>query len=393
VQVDLLPDNPILAPNQLNRFLTSESNPNGGQDAEKYYELIGASNYTKDADGNTVPAHRITFPEWKAKNGFHADGTGDVDAVYFNAGDLAFWRGMHQKGSAFYVSNFGNDVDAIFNNVLANNGDPSAAKTVAMEFTPVTSGINITKFYVFNANNELVNSANLDANNSGPDNGQKYVPGLCITCHGGSMNYAYTASVNTAADLQDYFTSHPDEIPNFLPFDAKSFNYSVASGNTRIDQEAKLRALNHQVLSNESPSTITRSKAIIDYINASYNNNPSPGGPGFIDNAVVDAGGSDTWNTHVPVNGVSPDNFYVDVVGTSCRTCHISRTNPAIWWDTKQKFINRKVSIQARICAANPNKSMPNSKVTFLNFWTSEGPKRYEELIGFLGITASCPVP
>ena len=126
-QVFMLPTNIALAQNQLDRFLTAIENPNGVTDANNYYDFIGASNYTKDVNGNTVAAHPITFAEWKAKNGYIADGTGDVNAVYFNAGDLGFWRGMHQKTfngtTSFYVSNFATDVDAIFNNVFAGGGD------------------------------------------------------------------------------------------------------------------------------------------------------------------------------------------------------------------------------------------------------------------------------
>ena len=53
---------------QLNQFLTAEANPNGATDADNYYTFIGASNYTKDVNGNTVAAHPITFAEWTKDN-------------------------------------------------------------------------------------------------------------------------------------------------------------------------------------------------------------------------------------------------------------------------------------------------------------------------------------
>jgi hypothetical protein len=295
---------------------------------------------------------------------------------------------MHQKTSSagkisYYVSNFHNDNDAINNQ--------NAIATVCMEYSPLASvssnDVNVTKFFVFNGAGQLVNSANLDDNNFGPDNGQKFVPGLCITCHGGSGNLDYSTSnfLNSAA-LQTYFNGHSQEIPSFLPFDAKSFYYSTATGYTRIEQEENIRKLNNTILS------VKNTQAIIDFVNASYNSQPGTVGRKYIDNAVVDKGGNtNTWNTATTVHGIKPTDFYVDIVGTSCRTCHISRTNPNIWFDTKQKFINKTSSINLFVCSASPNRFMPNSKVTYLNFWTSEAPVRSQQVSIFLnGNTTSC---
>jgi hypothetical protein len=367
--VFMLPDNLTLAQAQLDQFLTAEQNLNGSTDADNYYTLIGAYTYT--SSGNPSP-HHITFDEWKAKNEYNAvDGSGDVNSVYFNAGDLAFWRGMHQKTAAsgkisYYVSNFTTDVDCI-NNV-------NAIATVCMEYAPLVAGggnVNVTKFYVFNGTGNLVNAANLDGN---PVNGLKFIPGLCITCHGGNANLDYSSFANSGA-LQTYFNGHVAEVPNYLPFDAKSFFYSTASGYIRTDQEDHIRLLNNTVLSTQTTTAIT------GFINAAYNSNSNSSGQGFIDNAVVDVGGaSNTWNTTTLVNTVNPSHFYVDVVGTSCRTCHIARTDPNIWFDTKAKFIAKSFTINLFVCPATPNRFMPNSKVTYQNFWTSEAPKRYEEV-------------
>lgn len=395
-QIFMTVTNPVIAQNQLDQFLTGEENNAGATDADNYYAYIGASNYTKDVHGNTVAPHPITFAEWKAKNGFDAaNGAGDINSVYYNAGDLGFWRGMHEKTfngiTAFYVSNFGNDVDAINNDPLAHNNDPTAAKTVCMEYSPVTSGSNITKFYIFNANGDLVNSANLDNNSHGPDNGLKFLPGLCITCHGGGIETlsGAGAQINSSQTFQAYYDGHPDENPNFLPFDLKSFFYSTATGHTRNDQEENLRKLNNQVLQIESPSTTSRTKAIVDFINASYAGHSGNPGQGYIENAVVDAGNTDTWSSLTPINTVVPANFYVDVVATSCRTCHISRTDPKLWFDTQQKFIKKKSAINFAVCPTSGTKFMPNSKVTFINFWTNEAPKRNEEIGKFLNNNAA----
>ncbi len=383
-QIYMLPDLLTLDQQQLDQFLTAEQNINGSIDGDNYYTLIGANNYTSTA--NPVP-HTISFDEWKEKNGYNADGTGDVNSVYFNAGDLAFWRGMHQKTApvtnaiSYYVSNFSNDNDAIQNQ--------NALATVCMEYSPIVVGSgnsNVTKFYVFNDAGQLVNSANLDGNNFGPDNGFKFVPGLCITCHGGSGNLDYSpGNFANGAVLQNYFNGqHRQEIPNFLPFDAKSFYYSTATGYTRIAQEENIRQLNNKILS------VQNTQAIIDFVNTSYNNQPGTAGQKYIDNAVVDKGGAGiTWNTATTINNIKPSDFYVDVVATSCRTCHIARTDLQIWFDTQQKFSLRKTSINFLVCPASPNRYMPNSKVTYLNFWTSEAPVRSLQVRQFLGLTGT----
>jgi len=395
LQVLMMPTIPNLAQNQLDQFLTAEQNAYGGpnalSDANNYYTYIGASNYTKDVNGNTVAPHPITFPEWKAKNGYDAvTGQGDNNSVYFNAGDLRFWRGMHEKtfngATSFYVSNFNTDVDDI-NNV-------NAIATVCMEYSPIVAGggnINVTKFYVFNGAGALVNAANLDNNNLGANNGLKYVPGLCITCHGGAIeDYTSDPSITSAATLQAYFNSNPADVPNFLPFDLKSFDYSTGTNHTRADEEDHLRALNNAVLQVSSPGTSSRTQAIVDFVNTAYNNHSNTSGQGFIDNFVVDAGGSgSTWNTTTLANTVNPADFYVDVIGTSCRTCHIARTDPGIWWDTKSGFVLKKTSIAGNfglVCSATSviatagTRAMPNSKVTFINFWTNQAPQRNVEI-------------
>ncbi len=366
ITILMLPDIAAISQPQLDEFLNHVSNNQPADvTADKYYELIGAYSYTTAA--NTTP-HHITFAEWKEKNGY-VNGLGDENSIYYNAGDLGFWRGMHKKTfngiTSYYVSNFKTDNDAILNQF--------AFATVCMEYSTMVvggAGVPVTKFYVFKGE-PLANSANLDNN---INNGEKYVPGLCITCHGGSASVDYASFAN-ATDLQTYFNGHTNEIPTFLPFDLKSFFYSTATGFTRADQEENLRKLNNDL------KITNPTKAIVDFINVSYTNQSGTAGQKFDDNATVDIGGADTWKTSTLVNGVSPEHFYVDVVGPSCRTCHIARTdNPRLWFDTKAKFIAKKSSILFAVKGSGGTSTMPNAKETYLKFWQSQAPQKYVEL-------------
>ena len=117
------------------------------------------------------------------------------------------------------------------------------------------------------------------------------------------------------------------------------------------------------------------------------------------------------WNVSTPDatrGNVVPKDFYTNVLGPSCRTCHNSRTSTAIRFDDITTFTNRgdqDGSIDFAVCqgvpaapplapsgSTTPTKYMPNSKVTFINFWTSENPSRPEELRKYLKLP-TCPAP
>jgi hypothetical protein len=128
----------------------------------------------------TAIAADLDLTTWKNRNEFSAGD--DAAAFYYNAGDLEFGRSMHMNrrsdgGIAYYVTNY-ETADKAFTGAP---GDVIA--TVAMEYSKYPSGIagapRFTKFYVFNKDGNLVNSAELDSR------GDKYVPGLCVMCHGG----------------------------------------------------------------------------------------------------------------------------------------------------------------------------------------------------------------
>ena len=369
----ILPDAPL--PNNPGQVFLNRVNNDSAYGID-YYRLIGALDFNNDGVNNDgVNNDPITFAQWKARNFFNPNSfaSDDASALYYNAGDLGFWRGMHQKTQgtnvAYYVSNYENDVDG------AN--DSNIIATVCMEYSPIVANDKpVIKFYVFDGAGDLVNFADLDGG------GVKFIPGLCIVCHGGEA-YDNTL-VTTPAQLQAFYNfvgndsvnnPHPRS-PRYLACDPVSFNYSPIVGYSRVEQEDSLRQLNNAILSTQT------TKAIKDYVRTFYNNTPQTAGTAYNNAAVVSG-----WNINAanPTRGnVIPKEFYTHVVGPSCRTCHLSRSNDGLWFDDTTKFINNVFS--GAVCGSD--KYMPNAKVTFINHWESLAPYRPEEIRKYLQATA-----
>jgi K319-like protein len=201
------------------------------------------------------------FDHTQADFGTGAAGANGAHAVYTNNFDLGFGRDMYfikctanhsdQNGN---VTAYAGDMAA----VVINYGslEQVALKqapilTVAMEFqgpghtngncgTP--SSTCFTKFYVFAPNDrdgsyQRISSANFDRR------GEKYVPGACLSCHGGSITDA------------TYTTPHENVDAAFMPWDLDALLYSdtdpAFTGNliggspyTRAAQEPNLLKLN-----------------------------------------------------------------------------------------------------------------------------------------------------
>jgi hypothetical protein len=319
-----------------------------------YYRSTGAIKDT-DADGVFELSEGETFAQWKARNNFGAGD--DAHASYFNAGDLGFHRAMHQKGSgshvAYYVSNYANAVQAEDDVFGVRSIVPNATVAMEYDFNANTGTRGIIKFYLFTGPGETLNThVDLDGG------GERFVPGLCIVCHGGrEIDYLAVTS------LQDYYKLNPTHSPAFLAFDAQSFEYSAA--HDRPSQETELRKLNQQVYSANS------TQAIKDFLNAAYSSTGTLAG-NFADNSTAV-----NWLPGA-TNGINNAFFYSRVVGPSCRTCHASKSaNVNLQFNTPSTF--------AAFPVCGPGKYMPNAKVTFINFWTSSNPYQPEQLRLFVG--------
>jgi hypothetical protein len=310
-----------------------------------------------------------TLDAWKTANGFGAD---DQDAVYLNKPDLGLGRWMHKKkvGSniAYYVSNYGvppnfGSADLAAFAKLTNNPAAGLIATVAMEYSPhptILPADRYTKFYVFNAAGARVNKADLDGN------GAKYVPKLCMACHGGEPG-------TVVGD------SRGNGLARFIAFDPDSFGYSgfddpLNPGTFPFSQAAQqpaFKEMNRGVRDDTNVST-----ALLELIEGWY------GGallPAATQNANYVHKGWRLTGTGTPA-GTSPVDkaqLYRDVVRPSCRSCHNTRDNTVSWdkWDGPALFDGFRedgATIKSYVCG--PTRIMPHAKVTYANFWLSTSP-------------------
>ncbi len=175
---------------------------------------------------------------FKSQNGWTTD---TATATFFNANDLGFGRSMHMYKSGtnifYYVTNYPN--------VEAARLQQGPIATVAMEYSPSPSvATPFTKFYVFNGSGDRINAANLDGR------GGKFVPRLCIVCHGGTP-----ATGNDSTVISQMSTTHGNFGSRFIGFDLASYQYSgFDPAFSRSSQEDAFRLLNQGVLEITSPS-------------------------------------------------------------------------------------------------------------------------------------------
>ncbi len=320
-----------------------------------------ASYYTAIDPGPT----KNTFALCKSANGFGTAGAGEEEdsAAYLNKIDLGLGRFMsvHKKANgdvAYYVSNYGippnlgsADFAAAARLCVTNptpgcNVNDHLIATVAMEFTQTGgSGPRYTKFYVFNAAGDRVTSADLDGN------GAKFIPGLCLTCHGGSRSN-YNAATDTWAANGDTFAQ-------FLPFDLEAFTFSALDPSvTENGQQASFKTLNRLLRDNTG---LSNTAPIRDLVNGFY------GGAG-----LPSASFDKTW---VPNNDwrtpAAHTTLYSQVIKRACRTCHIAREG--VDWNSYGLLDAYDGTVKTRVCT---NRQMPQAQVTFNLFWLSTAPNQ-----------------
>jgi hypothetical protein len=344
-------------PPDINRFLTFLN-----KDSPKYVETqeTGAAYYEAiDPDDQ-----KTTLADWKAANGFN-DGF-DARAVYRNAADLGFGRGMFMRTNAngnvaAYVENYPTLADAVAAVKAGNNNKVIA--TVCMEWSPPPGGgARYVKFYTFRADGKRVNP---DDSIFAPDldlRGEKFQPGVCNICHGGQpkplVGGKYPEKGNTDAQ--------------FLPWDVDSFEFSDDPEFTRAALEPQFKKLNQGALStypanNAAPEGTWDPRAARTLVEGWY------GGPGMPSATFIDSFTPDGWKN---VNAPVPDaeEVYHKVVARNCRACHVQRgtfftgraQSRAIAFGSYDEFALYKERIKTLVYDRG---TMPDARLTFDNFW------------------------
>lgn len=321
--------------------------------AKKYYEGVD-------------PDHeRLTLGAWWAKNGFdnHGDAQGAVRTSYLNNNDLGSGRDMHvlrhDDGTvSAYVTNYGGfDQDQHNADLAANQTNPGA--TVCMEYSPIEHQDNtrrVVKFFVYlggteNAPRQI--DAKLD------NNAPKYVPNVCLNCHGGNYRIA-PAATPTLDDL--------DMSASFREFDLETFKYPGGRETPNQTEQDAFKRQNLLIKGSDKPESDSDNSyhitqpAIKNLINGWYANDSPTQIASF-----------------VPV-GWSGDSarLYSEVVAKSCRTCHVAlETDPrtkGLSWISFEEFLHRRDDIINAVCG---DIIMPHANITFTNFWRSDRPATF----------------
>ena len=312
---------------------------------------------------------RTTLGAWWAKNGFTfgPDGipTNAARTSYLNNNDLGSGRDMYllQRAdgtAAAYVTNYG-----LFNQDPAN-ADLAAAKTnpgatVAMEYSAVEGqgATRIVKFFVFagadfDANAPRVGSANLDGF------AEKFVPNLCLNCHGGNYSPANVAAPSFA-DINMGAA--------FRELDITTYKFPGARDTANASEKAAFK-LQNNVVKGLSPAETVTIQPIKDLIAGWY-----AGGTDDQDNNFTPGG----WA------GAPQQGLYHDLVKNSCRTCHVafdaSAANTGIGWITYDQLRGRRPFLDSFVLC--DGRVMPHAITTYRNFWLSVGPHQPAALRNF----------
>jgi hypothetical protein len=302
---------------------------------------------------------KLNFDEWKLFHGFPdtidavsvAAGTGCcTGATFFNAADLGFGRRMIMKpsgfGHAFSVTNYATVEDAA--------ADVNPVATVSMDWgVDALNNQYITGFYIFqdldqDGVQERVPSVDLDGN------GPKFLPGLCISCHGGNITpavYRQTGQTNAS----------------FLPFDINGFEFSTEPGLRQEDQEAAFKEFNAAVL-----QTAT-TPAIDDLIYGWYGGQSLPNDTQ--NNDYIPSGWLCSPTDGAAYTSEDLQSLYLEVIAPSCRVCHSGQLG---LWDLMEaadyRDLNSTDPVRLTDRGVFIRGSMPHAKVTYDRFWNSTLP-------------------
>ncbi|MFM2053661.1 MAG: hypothetical protein RL456_1698 [Pseudomonadota bacterium] len=275
-----------------------------------YYRAVGA---VRDCDAQGRPIDAISFEDWKRERRFapHQAGNPEVRATYINRMDLNLVRRMvatraGERDIGFYVCNHPGpsaglpavaEIDEVVATALA---DERQVACVAMDWVAmpgVNGGQPFTRFFTFGPDGGLLLSVNLDGR------GEKFMPGACVACHGGSR---YAGRFPQAPGAS------PNLGSNFLPFDTGNYLFASGEGLDEAAQQVAIHALN-RLVQQTAPTPATR--RLIDGWYAS--------GTTRLDRGHVPP----AWQAL----GADGQRFYREVIGTACRTCHTAMRERFDW--------------------------------------------------------------
>lgn len=177
------------------------------------------------------------------------------------------------------------------------------------------------KFYVYDQNGNLLPLVALDGE------GHKFVPHVCLACHGGQYN---------AADHGVYGSS-------FLPFDVFNFLYHDSPGFRLADQQDQFRELN-RLVKRTNPSGQNPHRPISTMVDVMYHGQ------------VEQSGAAPT--PPVPPGWRGHEDLYLGFVGRFCRLCHMAQKE-GIDFESYDNFKSKALSVAYDLCQGG---TMPHAQ-------------------------------
>lgn len=315
-----------------------------------YYRSIGA---VESCDAQGRMTNPITLADWERRHRFKPNNGSNVEvsAKYINQMDLNLVRFMRATQTApdsiaFVVCNHPGpegktqaEVDQVLATALA--GERQVA-CVAMEWSTspgVNNGLPFTKFLTFGPDGTLLPSINLDGR------GEKYMPGTCVACHGGST---YNGHFPEKGEPSPFLGAR------FLAFDTGNYLFSSDPALGEAAQSESIHGLNQLVKATEASASSPTSTLITGW----YRN-----GSKTLDRNYV----PQTWQDEA-ANTPNVGLFYREVVGSACRTCHVAMGPDFDWDSIVLRPTLRGGSVQRHVCGGTSdiarNASMPNALIS-----------------------------
>ena len=395
------------SPPQTYPVLTATFVPDDLVSQQKMIQYETADTARAYYDANDPAAAKTTLDSWLTNNcfdpkapnyGVSATSLTSAHAVYTNNYDLGFGRDMYfticNATSPAVVSGAAKigDLAAVVLNYASLEAAASKLNpinAVAMEYSAATDGSSGThrfaKFYIFAPNDRdgtfaRVLSANFD------HRGEKYLPGACIVCHGGTVPTVPVAKFSHPA--MSTATQYPtvvdptkpasqlglgDVDAGFMPWDLDSFLYADTDSSfvglsvnkaqyTRSAMEASLKKLNQLAYCTYQPEIEAAkdaqgNNATVDRllpprrltaswyggtvaadgtvgVDASCAAGSAPTASllpnSYVDTAVTPPG----WTaqvapTQVSAPALTSDQLYHQMFARNCRACHIMNAKPS----------------------------------------------------------------
>jgi hypothetical protein len=207
-----------------------------------------------------------------------------------------------------------------------------------------------------------------------------------VACHGGS---------NIGGRFPDHGLPSPYLGARFLPFDTGNYLFSTEAALTEANQGAAFKQLNDWVVDTDGGPASGTATALL--VNGWYANNTTTQ---LDKNFVPPRQGNPT---HPWDESADKAQFYRDVVGRSCRTCHTA-LGPTFNWDANpDRFTGTDATVARHVCGGTSilaqNASMPNalSSLDRLLDTTTLAPAAAQEfrdrMARYLGCSAASPDP